>query len=76
MKYVGVVFLILVLSGCSTAPVATLVNQLNPLVVQDAQTAQDVICKYIPIGVWQTLYATKAQAWSQLCNTPNSAPLP
>ena len=64
------------LAGCTTAPVQTLANQLSPMIVQDAQTAQDVICKYIPIGVWQTLYASKAAAWSQLCNNPATTPAP
>lgn len=74
LAYVAAV--LLALGGCST--IASKEMQLAQyLLASEIQSAEDMICKFIPMNTWRRLYgisADRAEGWNKLCNAASFMP--
>lgn len=76
MKKVTIAIAIL-LSGCATV-VDKEMQVAQALIASEAQSAENLICKMIPIGTWMVMYGNspaRADGWSKICNAPSASPI-
>ena len=71
-----------ILLFCSIAGCASIADKemsaASSLVGTEVQSAEDVICKLVPISIWQIRYGNtpaRAAGWSAICNAPSLTPV-
>ena len=64
------------LSGCATIANKEM-QAAQVLIASEAQSAESLICKMLPIGTWMVMYGSspaRADGWAKICNPPTVAP--
>lgn len=64
------------ISGCATIANKEL-QVAQVLIASEAQSAESLLCKMLPIGTWMAMYGSspaRADGWAKICNPPTVAP--